>query len=382
MILCAIAVTYLPAQSNALEAKRNRLLTELAETNQQLAATKAKRGAAVGRASLLRSQIEQRRELIETIGAEIDNNTRRMRRDSLATEALSADLKRMLAEYGHALRAANRTRINRSWLCFLLSASGINDAFRRLTYLRQYRQFRTRQGLMIRRTRRSLDHQLQRLAEQRSAHDSLLVAARDQGATLNAELASQTALVNKLTVNERKLLARVRKQRRESAALNARIREAIAASTTTSEGVEEELTSSTGIAARRGRLAWPARGEIVRPYGTQPHPDVPSVTIKNSGVDIDAGGGTPVEAIFAGKVISVRKVPGFRNVLMLKHGGYYTVYSNLERPAVKKGQEVQAGERLGFTSAGGAPLHFELWRGRKPLNPAHWLISSALQTRK
>ncbi|MEL7161756.1 MAG: peptidoglycan DD-metalloendopeptidase family protein, partial [Bacteroidota bacterium] len=127
------------------------------------------------------------------------------------------------------------------------------------------------------------------------------------------------------------------------------------------------------IGQRRGRLGWPVRGTIVRPFGKQRHPEVSSVTITNSGIDIDAGASAAVEAIFAGEVISVREIAGLHTVVMARHGNYYTVYSNLEHPRVKVGQKIQAGDQLGLTTSGGEALHFELWEGRKPLNPETWL---------
>lgn len=135
-------------------------------------------------------------------------------------------------------------------------------------------------------------------------------------------------------------------------------------------------SSSVGasISKRKGRLGWPVRGKIVRRFGSQPHPEVPSVKIENSGIDIAAGASEGVEAIFAGEVISLRKIPGLRNVIMIRHGGFYTVYSNVDHARVKAGDRVQAGDQLGLTSTGGDPIHFELWKGKTPLNPTSWLV--------
>jgi len=59
---------------------------------------------------------------------------------------------------------------------------------------------------------------------------------------------------------------------------------------------------------------------------------------------------------------------------MIRHGGFYTVYSNVEHPQVKTGNNVQAGQQLGLTTEKGDALHFEIWKGKTPLNPASWLI--------
>ncbi|MFK8164441.1 MAG: murein hydrolase activator EnvC [Lewinella sp.] len=374
------------AQSpDVLKAKRQRLQKELQQTNQRLNATRARRGAAVGQADLIRQQIEQRTELLETLREEVDRNGRRLHRDSTVVTSLNDDLERMGNEYGSALRAANRARLSQGWLTFLLSARGFNDAFRRVVYLRRYRDYRRRQGRLIQQTRSALNERIATLEMQRIEQDSLLFAAEDQDATLREELAIQTAIVDKLSSSEKKLLVTIRQQKQQSERLNREIRAAISKEIAREErritadkkaGVVASSTAKVGagISSRRGKLGWPVRGKIIRKFGRQPHPDVPSVKIENSGIDIDAGANETIEAIFAGEVISQRKIPGLRTVIMIRHGGYYTVYSNVDNVQVKLGDRVQAGDQLGLTSRAGDALHFELWKGKTPLNPATWLV--------
>jgi len=376
----------LRAQSaEELRNKRQRLQRELRQTNQQLNATRARRGAALGQAGLLRQRIEQRKALLDLLRHEVARNGARLRRDSTVVISLTDDLDRMTNEYGRALRAANRARIGKGWLTFLLSARGFNDAFRRVVHLRQYRSYRSRQGRLIRQTRTSLNGRIARLETQRIEQDSLLFATEDQDATLREELAIQTAIVDKLSGSEKKLLVTVRRQQQRTERLNREIRAAISravarqerkARTRKKSGTAASRTSATGaaISTRRGKLGWPATGRVVRKFGSQPHPDVPSVKIQNSGIDIDAGPSAAVEAVFAGEVISQREIPGLRSVIMIRHGGYYTVYSNVAHPRVSAGDRVQAGDQLGLTAAEGDALHFELWRGKKPLDPGRWLV--------
>lgn len=386
-LLCLLlAAGGLSAQSpEALKAKRQRLQKELRQTNQRLEATRARRGAALGQANLLRQQIEQRTELLELLRTEVARNASRLHRDSTVVVSLTDDLTRMGSEYGSALRAANRARLSQGWLTFLLSARGFNDAFRRVVYLRRYREYRRRQGVVIQQTRSSLNDRMMTLAAQRSEQDSLLYAAEDQAGTLREELAIQTVIVDKLSSSEKQLLTTIGQQQEQSERLNREIREAISREIAREErritadkkaGVVSARPDAIGatISTRKGKLGWPVRGQIVRKFGSQPHPDVPSVKIENSGIDIDAGPNESIEAVFAGEVISLREIPGLRTVIMLRHGGYYTVYSNVDHVRVQLGDRVQAGDQLGLTGMTGAALHFELWKGKTPLNPASWLV--------
>ena len=210
-----------------------------------------------------------------------------------------------------------------------------------------------------------------------------MLVAQDQGSALEESLITQTDLVDELTGAEKKLFDQVKQQQKEQAALDKAIENAIAEEIAASRALASEstgekppkppLVEASGFAGNRGRLPWPVKGEITKPFGRQPHPGVPSVTINNGGIDIDGGRGARVQAVFAGKIISIREIPGYRNTIMVRHGNYYTIYSNLEKVLVKVGEEIESRATVGYTSRGGDPLHFELWKGRDRQDPSRWL---------
>lgn len=140
---------------------------------------------------------------------------------------------------------------------------------------------------------------------------------------------------------------------------------------------ERRLTGD--FASNKGRLLFPVSGayRIARGYGRQRHPDMPHVTTDNSGIDIAVKGGTSARAVFGGRVASIMQYPGCGNIVIVRHGEFYSVYSNMGQLAVKVGDDVGAGQRLGqiFTDpdSGRATLHFELRRGSAKLNPMEWV---------
>ncbi|MEL6391116.1 MAG: peptidoglycan DD-metalloendopeptidase family protein [Bacteroidota bacterium] len=370
------------AQSSAseLRERRRQLTLELQETTEQLEATKTQRSAAIQRLNLIQRQIEQRRALIETLNAEIEINQQRTSRNELVVASLEDDLQRLRQEYAQTVRAAYRAQHTNSWLAFILSADGFNDAFRRYRYLRQYQEYRARQSRLIMQTQQMLSQKLTELEEQRIEKEDLLLEASAQDLELRTAMGNQTNLVDQLNRDERQLAERIRRQRREQQELDSSIEAAIAAEiearrrrereTGTSESTEVEDAT---FANSRGRLDWPVPGEIVKPFGRQPHPDVPSVTIMNGGVDIRTTPGARVKAVSGGEVISSRTVPGYRQVMMVRHGEYYTVYSNLDRTVARVGDTIDKGATLGFMGQDSRPLHFEVWSGRERLNPSEWL---------
>lgn len=384
LFILVINEATLSAQSD-LEDDRKRIERELKQTSRELKATRSRKGAALSQAGLIKTQISQREELLTMLEEESGRNELRLYRDSTAVASLTADMKGIIAEYTKTLRSANRTRLTDGWLIFLFNADGINDLFRRTIYLRQYRRYRTRQARLITRTKEQINRRLSALNQEKTLQDSLLYATRDQGAILEEELRIQDKIVETLSVSERSLLDKAKQQQDLAAQLKRKIASAIKNDVAKSSRRASSSKRSTGAAAspddavggnivnRKGRLGWPVQGKITRRFGKQAHPDVPSLTINNEGVDIDGGKQGAIAAVFDGRVIEVTRVGGNRSMVLMNHGSFYTVYSNMEFPQVKSGQEIKTGTQLGLTAENGDALHFELWRGKTALNPESWL---------
>jgi septal ring factor EnvC (AmiA/AmiB activator) len=102
------------------------------------------------------------------------------------------------------------------------------------------------------------------------------------------------------------------------------------------------------------------------------------VVIKNNGVDIKSVKGSSARSIFDGEVTGVINIPGANNAVIIRHGEYLSVYSNLETVNVRKGDKVSTRQNLGrvFTEPGegNSELHLEIWKGTTKLDPASWLM--------
>jgi murein DD-endopeptidase MepM/ murein hydrolase activator NlpD len=81
-----------------------------------------------------------------------------------------------------------------------------------------------------------------------------------------------------------------------------------------------------------------------------------------------------VKAVFEGRVVGVQFIPGFKNTVIIKHGKYYTVYSNLASVYVKKDDKIGRQQEIGKLSSSEPEIHFEIWRGKERLDPARWII--------
>jgi murein hydrolase activator len=132
-----------------------------------------------------------------------------------------------------------------------------------------------------------------------------------------------------------------------------------------------------GFGAFRGRLPWPTDGRIIAAFGAQVHPRFGTRTFRN-GVDIEAGEGRDVAAVYGGHVVYTGWFKGYGNLIILDHDNeYYTLYAHVADILVKEGDDVRQGQRIGTVgdtgSLEGPRLYFEVRFQGKPQDPEQWL---------
>lgn len=142
----------------------------------------------------------------------------------------------------------------------------------------------------------------------------------------------------------------------------------------------EIATISENFTANKGRLPWPvSSGFISGKYGRNPHPVYPTVMVENNGIDITTANNASVQAVSGGTVIRVMNIDGY--VVMVNHGEYFTIYSNLSSAAVQVGQKIEFKQHIGTAgknSEGVPMMNFQIWKvgtnnSSQTLNPEHWI---------
>lgn len=127
----------------------------------------------------------------------------------------------------------------------------------------------------------------------------------------------------------------------------------------------------------KGKMPAPVDGRVVRSFGRFKHPEFGTVTF-NTGLDIESRSGSPVRAVARGKVEYASALPGYGNCIIVNHGGgYYSLYAHAARILVEQGAVIEPGSVIAETGAGVSgvvtPLHFEIRKSKKALDPAEWL---------
>jgi septal ring factor EnvC (AmiA/AmiB activator) len=140
---------------------------------------------------------------------------------------------------------------------------------------------------------------------------------------------------------------------------------------------QTEIATSDNFENNKNKFPWPiSSGHISSRFGTQSHPTLKGVIVENNGIDIKSKGAREVKAIYDGEVVGITKVTGMNYMVILRHGNYYSVYSNLDKVVVNKGSRVNTLQNLGVINTdenGISTVHFELWKDKNKLNPESWL---------
>ena len=377
-----------------LEKTKKQLEEEINLTNQLLEETKKSKMLSLNELNMLQAKIRKRQNLIATLQKQIQNTDSRLQRTRNDLKKTQNELSKLKKEYGKMLVFANKNRNGLNKLMFLFAADDFNQAYRRLKYLQQYSSLRKRQIERMTTAQAQLNNQKTQLEEEKIEKTRLFDDEQKQQVLLSNEQKQVDQTVRKISDQEKKLQKDIRSKEQEALKLQRQIESIIAEEirkaqnrktenkTTSSDKLSnltpEEIQLSNSFTQNRGKLPWPVeRGIISSRYGEQPHPVLKKVTIKNNGIDIATTAGSEARAVFDGVVVSVNRITPTNNAVILRHGDYFTVYSNLEQTYVKRGDNVSTKQLLGSIhtdkSEGKTVIHFELWQNKNLVNPSLWL---------
>src|SRR2546423_1085358 len=275
-----------------------------------------------------------------------------------------------------APRLVTRYRLGREgYIRFLLGSTSIADL------LRRRRLF----NVLLRSDLEAIALLRTQADATKAARDELLAAHVEQDQSVNAEAERRASLQEKID-QQRTLLASIQ---REPAVHEEAARELEDAEKQLSRKLAEirsshpalkapEILLKSSIRRARGRLPFPVdQGRIEVRFGRAVAPRFGTVTLQ-TGIDVRAPGGTPVHAVWDGKVAHAGWFRGFGNLLIVDHGhGMFSLMAHLDQLRKALGDGVRAGEEVGTVgetgSLKGPYLYFELRDGQKPLDPEQWL---------
>lgn len=390
-----------------MKIKKEKLENIIKQTSSQLNETKKNKQGYLNQISILNKQITARQDLISSINLQINDIDFESIKARDTISKLAKSLESLKKDYSRIVYQAFKSRNEQSMLMFIFSSKSFNQAYLRIKYMQQYSLFRQQQASKIMGVTHTLSVKLSFLESQKREKMSLLKNKESEKLILFSEKEEQNYNINQLSQKEKMLLKTLRNNEQAVQALQNAIERIIAeelkrvtetkrkissSSKSTANSLKSEkknieyvysLTSdeinlSTSFEKNKGRLPWPVeKGTITDYFGEQPHAELKGIMIKNNGVNIETSQGASAKVIFDGIVTGIISIPSLNNVVIIRHGEFLSVYSNLKNVTIAKGDKVKTFQSLGTIqtdpSTNKTKIHFEIWKGKVLLNPTGWI---------
>lgn len=410
IIICFFTVqtgfSQLTNEKAKLEKERQDIQSEIQEIQSNYNKVKGLKKESLAKLAILRRKLVLQDRLIGNINKEIHNLDDEIYLGNVEIYRLQVQLDTMKAQYARSVVYAYKNNTNYDFLNFIFSATSFNDALKRISYLKSYRAYRQEQVTAIKDRQKIIADKKQLLLAKQAQKKNVL---KDQQVQLN-ELADQKkekdVVVSKLKSQEKQLSKQIAAKKKRDRQLQGQIaaiirriveeeRKKTAAANKTATNTNKDVTTKTttkttkeyfnlneaetklaaSFEANRAKLPWPVDNGVVSiPYGQSV---VGGLSIDNPGITISTpSAGGSVKAVFNGEVSAVSNL-GDGMMVMIRHGKYFTIYSNLSSATVSKGDMVKTGQVVGRTGqaddGSGGQLDFMLMIENRNVNPQPWL---------
>lgn len=413
---------------SALQQQRENLKSEIAKTQKLFTATKKTARVNIGQLALINKKVNLQENIMSSIHKEIRKLSDNIYLSQLEINRIKRVLDTLKQEYAVSMVYAYKNSSNYTFLNFIFSSESFNDAIKRIAYLKSYRSYREQQAVNILKTQAMLEQKVKELTRSKERKKDVL---DEQGVEMNKlekQKSEQADIVRKLKGKQKELAAQIRAKKKQDSklrnAIAAMIKREIALAKAEKERKEKErlaalkkkeeerrkLEASAGgsgagsesateetkpfsppsnsvlvtteaevklnesFEANKGKLPWPVNGYIVYHYGTNKLPG--DIEFINYGASIGTKIGQDVKAVFDGEVTLVSFIAD-NQAVYIRHGQYFTVYSNLSSVKVSKGDQVHTGQligRAGESEEGDIGLvEFILMKETDYIDPEIWL---------
>ena len=397
-----------PPSQQQLEERKAKIQEEIREKEVLLQSVRKKEKSIVNQLIIQKDKIGLKEKLIQTT----EKQTKLLGNDiyinQIKINQLNRDLDDLKKDYAEMISKSYKSRSEQSRAMFLLSSENFLQAYKRAQYMKQYASYRKMQADEIKTKSVQLTGFTNKIVVQKTAKEKLIVENEKEKQELEKEKKEQEVIANELKKDKGKITAEIKKKQQETKAIDRQIdkliREAIAAAnkktavanakanpksvTAASTRATESSTKivltpegqliANNFKANKGRLPWPVeKGAISLKYGDQPHPIYKTLIVHNSGVEITTEGGSNARAVFGGEVTNVIVISPVNKAVMIQHGDFFTVYQNLSRVTVNKGDKVSAKQNIGQIRTNGDTgktiLKFLILQNTTYNNPQSWL---------
>lgn len=431
---------FLLGQSSAEKLKKEQdiLLRKIENTKLLLDKTKDESQASLNELKLINNQVRFREDLVKNFDRQVRSADYTIDKKDQQIKELVKKLEMLKSQYKKLVIYAYKHRNKFGKLMFIFSSDSYFEAIKRNKYLEKMADLQKKQFVIIRQHQGLISREIDEVKKQKSEKMLVLREKQKEKEDILVDKAKQEKVYEKFKQEEDRLLielkadekkkqaisneieaairreialAEAKRKKEEEARAKAAAKAAAEAAAKAKEAAEKKKntpntpnksetstkTEDSDIAFKerletaeldksfitnKGKLPWPVeKGAITENYGKNAHPTFENVFTNNNGIDISAPKFSEIRAVFEGEVTSVLNIPGAGKVVILKHGNYRTVYSNLQNTYVKVGDKVNTKQSIGSLFVkpdySVSVLHFEVHLvsggSVQSLNPVHWI---------
>ncbi len=377
----------LKAQSqsiNDLSNKRKAIEENISKLNNLIEETSKTKSLTVNNLALIKNRIKLKNDLVKQIENEIDFLNSKIIYSQHEIDSLTLQLDDRREELAFILRTKFRNRDKVELIMFVLSSQSFNQAYTRVKFYKNLISYQEKRidelkqlissinvsklnlqnnHKLLRVKQIEKESEIQKLNEESKVYENQVISIRKKESSLRKDLANELKRSEAIANQIKRLIEE--EARRKSKG------------DTKANNINYALSKQ--FKDNFGKLPAPVKnGVITSTFGESNHPYLKGVKVKNNGVDITVSKNSDVYCIFDGEVRKIFNVPLSGIAVIVRHGNYLTVYSNLSNLVVKVGDKLRTGQKLGNvarTDGKVGILHFEVWNERSPENPIHWIPS-------
>ena len=354
------------------------LIKETEVLNRALTETKHTQTNTLEKLKIINKKISAQESLLEIYNKKIQKLTEEQLELDNKIIIINKSLNKLKKNYAKLIRVTQRSMRGHNRVLFFLSAQNFNQLLRRGYHFRQLTIDRRKKHEEIQKTRIELDVNKQLLIRKKSEQSRLVLEKKSEIKSLGQTKKDKKNTIKNLINKKDSLIREIKIKEAETKKITQIILELLESEKNKTNNLTPELKLiSSNFQSNKGRLPWPVgQGSIVSKFGKVAHPVLSGITLMNNGVEISTPN-NEVRAVFDGEISKIIVLPTGLKVVIVKHGDYLTVYSNLQKTNAQKGQKIKTKEPIGTLHADGDTknklLGFQVWRGREKLNPTQWI---------
>ena len=378
----------LSAQNSKFELnkKKEDIIKEISQSNLLLKENEENKNYSYNLLITLNSKIKSRRELITKIETELNLIKTEISENYFILSNLKSNNEKLISKYELLIKFTHKNKLKFNNLLNIMSSKSFHEISKKLYFYKKLSDIRKNQIEKIENEKIKILELINTLNYQKKIKKELLELKNKENISLENEKRNQKLTLEILSKKEKEIKNLISEKEKIKNQIISEIEKIIQKEINYSSTSKFKLTPESELLSKsfiknKGKLPWPVEyGLLVSKFGKHKHPILSGVIVENNGVEIATNKNSVCRSIFDGIVSGIISLPNNTKVVMVRHGNYISVYSNLSKVFVKKKEKLETKSIIGSIYKSDREetsiLDFQIWQENKKLNPESWLIKN------